>query len=184
VVSVFRSAHRALLTGLGADRLLWKPYLNPATGRLDEAFREDFLQLVRSRSRPQTKEGITMTAVLIVDDDEQFAQSMQRALMTTGGYEARIALNGRSAVDEIVAGGISLAIVDIMLPDFDGIEVLRRVRSRGIDIPMIAISGAIEAVALTKLDDFTATMAKPFRLTTIVEMVRSMMSDLPRAMSN
>lgn len=65
--------------------------------------------------------------ILIVDDEPTLLQSV-RAYLEQEGYQVRTALNGRSALQEMRAFEPDLIVLDIMLPELDGLEVLRRLR--------------------------------------------------------
>jgi two-component system, OmpR family, alkaline phosphatase synthesis response regulator PhoP len=66
--------------------------------------------------------------ILVVDDEPTLAQTV-RLYLEQEGYEVRTALTGRSALQEARAFLPDLVILDIMLPELDGLEVLRRLRS-------------------------------------------------------
>jgi len=65
--------------------------------------------------------------VLVVDDEPTLLQTV-RAYLEQEGYEVRTAQNGRSALQEARAFVPDLVVLDIMLPELDGLEVLRRLR--------------------------------------------------------
>ena len=97
--------------------------------------------------------------ILIVEDDEDTAEVVA-ALLNEAGYHAAAVDQGRVALDEIAAMSPDLVLLDINLPDINGMEVLRAVRANSF-LPMIVISAytnerdkvvALEAGA----DDFLA----------------------------
>ncbi|MDX1615662.1 MAG: response regulator transcription factor [Candidatus Promineifilaceae bacterium] len=65
--------------------------------------------------------------ILIVDDEPPLLQTV-RAYLEQEGYEVRTALNGRAALQEARAFKPDLVVLDIMLPELDGLEVLRQLR--------------------------------------------------------
>jgi len=65
--------------------------------------------------------------ILVVDDEPTLLHSV-RAYLEQEGYRVRTALNGRAALREIRAFEPDLIVLDIMLPELDGLEVLRRLR--------------------------------------------------------
>lgn len=100
--------------------------------------------------------------ILVVEDDEDTAEVVTN-LLTSAGYNTVAVDMGEAALHEIAAAAPDLVLLDLLLPDIDGIEVLRRVRDRSF-LPMIVLSGltqerdkvrALEAGA----DDY---MGKPF----------------------
>ncbi|GGL86993.1 response regulator transcription factor [Nakamurella endophytica] len=83
---------------------------------------------------------MTTQAKLLVVDDEPSLQDIVATSMRFLGYEVHVAATGREAVR--VAGEVrpDLIILDVMLPDFDGLEVMRRVRAAGIDAGVVFLS--------------------------------------------
>ena len=66
--------------------------------------------------------------VLLVDDDEDVQQILGRYLQQDG-HDVVPARNGAQALGAIAEGSVDVAVLDLTLPDLDGFEVLRRVRS-------------------------------------------------------
>lgn len=114
-------------------------------------------------------------SILVIEDDEDTAE-MVCTLLETAGYEAVAVGNGSVALDEISMLSPDLVLLDIQLPDINGLEILKRVRSHSF-LPMIVMSGfeqdrervtALEAGA----DDF---MAKPFSPDELVARVKALL---------
>jgi CheY-like chemotaxis protein len=82
-----------------------------------------------------------MAFVLVVDDDESTCDALQR-LLSRMGYAASCATSGRDALD--VAGSVrpDVIVLDWMMPDMDGLEVLRRLRAQPStrDVPVVVYS--------------------------------------------
>ncbi|MEJ7650042.1 MAG: response regulator transcription factor, partial [Nakamurella sp.] len=79
-------------------------------------------------------------ARLLVVDDEPSLQDIVATSMRFLGYEVSVAGTGREAVRAAVDGQPDLIILDVMLPDFDGLEVMRRVRAAGVDAGVVFLS--------------------------------------------
>src|SRR5260370_42283019 len=79
--------------------------------------------------------------VLIVDDNETNLKLL-RVLLAQGGYDVRTATNGEQALAAISASPPSLVLMDIQLPDTDGLEVTRQLKSAPAtkDICVVAIT--------------------------------------------
>ena len=91
--------------------------------------------------------------ILIVDDEREIRSSLS-GVLEDEGYDTLTASNGLEALEMIRADGVNLILLDLMLPDISGVEVLRRVKEMQSDIPVIMVSGhaSIEtAVESTKL---------------------------------
>ena len=66
--------------------------------------------------------------VLVVEDDEDIAQALQRSLRMEG-YEVRTAADGHAALEQGHAFAPDLVILDLGLPELDGVEVARALRA-------------------------------------------------------
>ena len=113
--------------------------------------------------------------ILIVEDDEDTAEVVC-TLLNEAGYKAVAVDTGQIALSEIASTSPDLVLLDIGLPDIDGLEVLKQVRNHSF-MPMIILSGynrerdkvvALEAGA----DDY---MAKPFSPEELVARVNALL---------
>src|SRR3954464_2642456 len=101
--------------------------------------------------------------VLIVDDDRSVRDALRRAL-TLGGYEVDAAEGGQQALTQVANGVPDAVVLDVGMPDIDGLEVCRRLRGAGNRVPVLmltardAISDRIEGLD-AGADDY---LVKPF----------------------
>mgnify|MGYP001094793400 FL=1 len=79
-------------------------------------------------------------AKLLVVDDEPSLQDIVATSMRFLGYRVSVAGTGREAVRRATEENPDLIILDVMLPDFDGLEVMRRVRAAGVDAGVVFLS--------------------------------------------
>ena len=91
--------------------------------------------------------------VLVVDDEPETCAFVELAL-EPAGYDVECAADAASGLARIAEGGIDLVLLDRMLPDADGLEVCRRVRARGDDLPIVML---------------TAMVGRPARLSSFIE---------------
>ncbi|MGI8622148.1 MAG: response regulator, partial [Solirubrobacteraceae bacterium] len=77
--------------------------------------------------------------VLVVADDEDLAQVLQRSLRLEG-YEVKLAGDGVSALDAFHAFLPDLLVLDLGLPRLDGLEVAKRLRTDGEDVPILMLT--------------------------------------------
>ena len=84
--------------------------------------------------------------ILVVEDDPETAGQLVDAL-TTSGYRVDLAASGTEALTRGIAGDYAVITIDRMLPDIDGISVMRRLRDDGVEAPVLIIS------ALGEVDD-------------------------------
>jgi DNA-binding NtrC family response regulator len=98
-----------------------------------------------------------MSTVLIVDDEKNIRTSLATTFELEG-YRVVTATDGLRALDAVESGGIDLVLLDLQMPELDGLGVLRRLREAGHDLPVIfltahgSIETAIEAVRLGAFD--------------------------------
>ncbi|QRN93642.1 sigma-54-dependent Fis family transcriptional regulator [Archangium violaceum] len=102
-------------------------------------------------------------AVLVVDDEEQ-VRTFLAELLGSSGYQVRCASNGAQALEMLAGGSFDVVLLDVMMPEMSGLEVLRRYRASGGNAPVIvlsALSGAEDAMRAMKLgaSDY---LSKPF----------------------
>ena len=80
-----------------------------------------------------------MTRVLIVEDNRSIAQGICTALQSEN-IESRIAGDGLEGLDRVRMWGPDIVILDLMLPQLDGLQVLRIMREEGFDMPVLILS--------------------------------------------
>ena len=103
--------------------------------------------------------------ILIVDDDADTRTSLA-AIARREGWEVREAQTAAEALATLRAEGAELVLCDLMMPGIDGIEMLRRLRATGDNVPFIMVTGhasvdsAVEALRLGAFD----YLSKPVRL--------------------
>jgi len=118
--------------------------------------------------------------ILVVDDEAGIRQSV-RGVLADEGYRVLEAEDGRGALRLIESERPRLVILDIWMPEMDGIELLRRIRDSDPATPVIVISGHgnIEtAVTATKLGAFDF-IEKPFSLDGLLQVVDRALESIP-----
>jgi DNA-binding response OmpR family regulator len=115
-----------------------------------------------------------MTAVLLVEDDERISEPLIRVLRGEGLDVEHVA-NGRDAISAVTAKRPDLVLLDLSLPDLDGLDVCRTVRLDHPDLPIIMLTARSEEVDVivglnAGADDY---IAKPFRLAELVARIRA-----------
>jgi two-component system response regulator MprA len=115
--------------------------------------------------------------ILVVDDDRAVRDSLRRSL-AFNGYQVELATDGQQALAAIAGGDRPDALVlDVMMPRLDGLEVCRRLRSAGDDLPVLVLT-AREAVSDrvagldAGADDY---LAKPFALEELLARLRALL---------
>jgi two-component system cell cycle response regulator DivK len=82
-----------------------------------------------------------MAKILIVEDNELNRDMLSRRLGRKG-FEVEAAVDGRAGVERALSGGFDLVLMDMSLPEIDGWEATRRIRTdpRGASLPIIALT--------------------------------------------
>src|SRR5213596_3069207 len=117
-----------------------------------------------------------MTSVLLAEDDLSISDPLARALRREG-YDVDVSADGPSTLDAAMAGGLDLIVLDIGLPELDGLEVCRRLRSEGQSIPVLILTARADEVDTVSgldagADDY---VTKPFRLAELLARIRRML---------
>jgi DNA-binding response OmpR family regulator len=118
---------------------------------------------------------MSQQTVLVVEDEASIA-SFVSLYLKNAGYGVRSATNGAEALREVEAGNVALVVLDLNLPDIDGIEVCRRIR-QGSDLPILMLTARDEDVDKiigleVGADDY---MTKPFNPRELVARVKSIL---------
>jgi DNA-binding NtrC family response regulator len=103
-------------------------------------------------------------AVLVVDDEESVRTYLADFLGGIAGYQVRMASGGAQALQMLSAGSFDAVLLDVVMPEMGGMEVLRQYRQAGGSAPVIvlsALSAADDVVRAMKLGA-TDYLAKPF----------------------
>ncbi len=119
--------------------------------------------------------GQNSESILIVEDESSIA-SFVALYLKNAGYAVRAVGKGAEALDQISSDPPSLVILDLMLPDIDGIEVCRRIRKSS-DVPILMLTARDEDVDKiigleVGADDY---MTKPFNPRELVARVKSIL---------
>jgi len=114
--------------------------------------------------------------ILVVDDDRAVRESLRRSL-EFNGYKVELASDGAQALEAIIASRPDAMVLDVMMPRLDGLEVARRLRSTGDDLPILVLTArdtvsdrvsGLDAGA----DDY---LPKPFALEELLARLRALL---------
>jgi DNA-binding response OmpR family regulator len=119
---------------------------------------------------------------LVVDDDPTIRKALERAL-SLEGFAVRLAEGGRRALQQVDEHPPSIIVLDVAMPDLDGVAVTSRLRSGGVEVPICILSARDEiadrvAGLEAGADDY---LVKPFALEELVARMHALLRRVPSA---
>ena len=108
-----------------------------------------------------------MTTVLLVEDDPAISEPLARAFGREG-YEVRAHGTGKGALEEIA--GADIIVLDLGLPDIDGLDVARQVRAQGLTTPILMLTAFSQSELVERARDagVMGYLVKPFGASEVV----------------
>jgi DNA-binding response OmpR family regulator len=124
-----------------------------------------------------------MKRILIIEDDYAIAE-IEKDFLVINGYEVVIVEDGKKGQEDALSGKYDLILLDQMLPNMDGIEIIRRIRDH-LNIPILMVTAKTEDIDKIKglglgADDY---ITKPFSPTELVARVKANLAQYERMLS-
>jgi DNA-binding response OmpR family regulator len=113
--------------------------------------------------------------ILVVEDDNRISSFLHKGL-TEAGYYVQLAVDGNEARTWIQAGNWDLFILDVMLPDIDGLQLAQLIRFKKIDTPVLMLSALGEAEDKIKALDLGADdyLVKPVHFPELLSRIKAL----------
>jgi two-component system OmpR family response regulator len=118
--------------------------------------------------------------ILVIEDDPALANNLVTTLSRCG-FQAESVQDGKSAIEKIATSKFDLALLDLMIPQLNGYEVLKEIHRQGMSIPVIVVSakdGEYDQADALDLgaDDY---IVKPFSAVTLESRIRAVLRRRP-----
>lgn len=115
-----------------------------------------------------------MPTILVVEDDAKIARLLELELIHAG-YEVEVAHDGRSGLDRVLAGRVDLMLLDVMLPQMSGLEVVRRVKEEHPLLPVLMVTARGDRYDKVSGLDLGADdyITKPFEMEELLARIRA-----------
>jgi CheY-like chemotaxis protein len=123
-------------------------------------------------------------SILIIDDDAAVSRTLS-LILTRAGYQVSTAASGRKGLELLSREGFDLVLTDIIMPELDGIEAIRRIRTDHPGLRVIAMSGGgqidkADFLHMAEALGADRVLEKPVRSERLLELVGSVMANPPR----
>ncbi len=114
---------------------------------------------------------------ILVVDDESMMRSLLKSILLQEGCQVALAENGYQALEMLEAGDFDLVLSDIKMPDMDGFELLKTVKSQNPHIGMIMITGfgnsfTVKDALILGADEYITKPFKAHEIALVVERTR------------
>jgi DNA-binding response OmpR family regulator len=124
--------------------------------------------------------------ILVIDDAADLCTSLQERL-TIEGYQVWTASDGRKGLQLYHNHSFDLVITDVLMPELDGLEVVRTLRRFSTTVPIIVMSGGgnrdLDFLIEAKEFGATRTISKPFHPDKLVAMIHALLSSTTQSSS-
>jgi DNA-binding NtrC family response regulator len=115
--------------------------------------------------------------ILVVDDDPEVRMAT-RDFLSSKGYDVSVAEGGRDALRQLDSSPADVVLLDVAMPDMDGLETLKRIVSAHPNLPVIMVTGNADIEITSKVLQLGAAdyVPKPFDLDYLNQAIRIQLS--------
>jgi PAS domain S-box-containing protein len=163
------------MSGFAADVITSRGLLGPGQIHINKPFApEDLVLKIRALlgSAPAPE-----AARVLVVDDESHVRTLFQKILAGGGYKVQIAKDGNQGLRMVRAQRFDLVVVDLVMPEREGIDIIQTVHKEQPDLKIIAVSGAFGGgfLNVAKLLGANMALAKPVESGKLLEAVRDVL---------
>jgi two-component system, OmpR family, response regulator MprA len=108
--------------------------------------------------------------ILVVDDHPALRDAL-RIMLEDDGYRVSLAADGRTALALVAGDRPDLVLTDVEMPGMDGLELRRALALAGESVPVMFMSGSVDARALAAAHGAVAALTKPFSIDELLALV-------------
>ncbi len=127
---------------------------------------------------PVEAQGSMLRRILVVEDDKDMQENLLRILVGAG-YDVHVAKDGTEALALLKAQPCHLVLTDLIMPGMGGLELLREIRRREWDLPVVFLTAFGDRATFTKATELGAVdfITKPFRADSLLGLIQSILPD-------
>lgn len=135
---------------------------------------------MNDKSESASPVGPSAGAVILVIDDEAQIRKLLELTLESNGYTVRVAISGKEGITKAASERPELIVLDLGLPDLDGVEVLKKIREWS-EVPVLVVSVRSEEADIIACLDAGADdyLTKPFRTGELLARVRTAIRHRP-----
>ena len=122
------------------------------------------------------------TSILVVDDDESI-RGMVRTVLARHGFAVEVVPSGNEAISRLVTNRYDVIVLDVMMPDGSGHEVLQVLKVQRPDVKCVVVISAASVAAIDGVDaaNVAAKLRKPFDIEALVDAIETCVGAPPAA---
>jgi CheY-like chemotaxis protein len=125
-----------------------------------------------------THEHSPITKNVLLVDDDRISLRLAQFIFQEAGFSVSLADDGRTALASLEKNLPDIIVTDISMPDIDGLELISTIRKKGLNLPILALSGmTMNDLYLDAAKDFgaTAILSKPINRDQLINTVRKLL---------
>ncbi|MCC5921606.1 MAG: response regulator [Cyclobacteriaceae bacterium] len=118
-----------------------------------------------------------MAKKILIADDSMFQRKFYADVVESMSYHYELVKNGREALEALDAGLYDLLILDLLMPEVDGIEVLKSLRDKQSSVPILVISANIQESIKNQCNELGAAgfINKPAKKDKVIEQIQAIL---------